>query len=442
MSKILFILASCLLVVCDFAWGQGSTYSGSYTRSPRVQYTNISDFIINGLNIDNTSNHCITLINCHNVTIKNCKLGPSPAFLGVYLSGCSNVTVTNCTFENLATAMIASVCTNDIKFEHNDVKNIQGPSNGGDWAWGQMVQFIQVKGPGHSISYNVCENISGQSAPEDIVNLNDGTSGTPTSPIKVSSNWIRGGGPSDSGGGICLGDGGGSYTLVENNILVNPGQYGIGVSGGHNHIIRKNKVYGRQQTFTNVGLSAWNQYIYISATYEIEIANNQVNYTQRDGSLNNWWFSDNVGMVAGKATNLYSPFLTPNVLPSQIIGRAMIPAPIWTSGWPVATEIVHFGFTACVNMNEAGASYYVILPTGSVSPNSNQVKAGKDACGNPIADNLKGFVSCKSGAIEYKVPITGLNENKSYDVYFVAENKELILQPTPMRVIVSVRKID
>jgi len=41
--------------------------------------------------------------------------------------------------------------------------------------------------------------------------------------------------PADSrqlGGGIMLGDGGGSNIVAKNNILVDPGQYGMAVSGG------------------------------------------------------------------------------------------------------------------------------------------------------------------------------------------------------------------
>jgi len=63
----------------------------------------------------------------------------------------------------------------------------------------------------------------------------------------VRGNWIRGGGPSTSGGGINIGDYGGSYQITENNILVNPGQYGIGISGGNNMIMRNNKVYGKKK---------------------------------------------------------------------------------------------------------------------------------------------------------------------------------------------------
>lgn len=322
MRKHLLLISISLFIFQCFSFGQGSTYTGTYTQSARIEYSNKSNFVIEGLEIGNTTNHCITLWNCSNVTIRNCKFGPSVAVLGVYLSGCSNVTITNCTFENLSSGMIASLCTGNIKFEYNDVKNILGPSKGGASSWGQMVQFIRVTGAGNSVSYNACENVAGQSAPEDIININDGSSGTADSPIRIANNWIRGGGPSNSGGGICLGDVGGSYCLVENNILIDPGQYGIGVAGGHDHVIRNNKVYGRQQAFTNVGISAWNQYTSVSATYGITISNNEVNFTNKDGVLNNWWIADNVGTIAGMSTTVYNANLKASILPSTIIARA------------------------------------------------------------------------------------------------------------------------
>ena len=314
MSKIIFLIASSLLVVCDFTWGQGSSYSGLYTRSARIEYANKSNFSIKGLEIANPTGHSISLTNCSNITIQNCKLGPSK-MEGVYLYNCTNVTITNCTMEKVQTGVLAESCSG-IKFEYNEVKNVQGP-----FPRGQMILLANCSGGGNSISFNISENILGQSYPEDIINMYM-SSGTADSPIIISNNWIRGGGPSMSGGGIMLGDNGGSYVLVENNILVDPGQYGIGIASGHHIKVINNKVYGRKQDFTNVGLFAWEQYKL--ECHHITIANNEVNFTHRDGFLNNWWFSDNVGIVAGKATNLYSPNLTPNVLPIQIINRAKI----------------------------------------------------------------------------------------------------------------------
>jgi hypothetical protein len=55
-----------------------------------------------------------------------------------------------------------------------------------------------------------------------------------------------------------LGDQNGSYQVAEDNILVNPGQYGLQIGGGHHNVLRNNKVYSDdQRDFTNVGVIIW-----------------------------------------------------------------------------------------------------------------------------------------------------------------------------------------
>ena len=49
---------------------------------------------------------------------------------------------------------------------------------------------------------------------------------------------------------------GGSGQVIEDNILVNPGQYGIGIAGGANMIVRRNKIFGEVLPWANVGLYA------------------------------------------------------------------------------------------------------------------------------------------------------------------------------------------
>ncbi|MGB2609396.1 MAG: hypothetical protein WBC80_10495 [Isosphaeraceae bacterium] len=123
---------------------------------------------------------------------------------------------------------------------------------------GQLAQFDKVTGGGNRINHNLALNILGKSNPEDVINIYK-SSGTLDDPIQVIGNKIRGGGPSDSGGGIMTGDSGGAYIVVKDNILVDPGQYGIAIAGGHHIQILDNKVFGKRQSFTNVGTHVWNQ---------------------------------------------------------------------------------------------------------------------------------------------------------------------------------------
>lgn len=283
-----------------------------YKISEPIVLRDAKNVTISNLQITNPNGNCITLINCSNITIQDCKLGPSKGE-GVSISNSTNITVTYTTMESVRTGVYAGT-SSGIKVLYNDVKNVTGPM-----PRGQMVQFDKVSGAGNRISYNVAENIAGKSTPEDVISLYK-SNGTAADPIKVVGNWIRGGGPSNSGGGIMTGDGGGSYILVEDNILVNPGQYGLSISGGHHITIRNNKVFSQQFPFSNVGIFAWNQYS--SESHSNTISNNEVNFTNKNGSRNNWWNNGNMGTISGWSTNVYNAQLTANVLPAVIIGKA------------------------------------------------------------------------------------------------------------------------
>jgi len=292
-------------------FSQGSAYCGPYKHSSPINRNQRHNEIIENFQITNPSGHCIKLIGCSDITIRNCKLGPSKNE-GVYLYHCSNITVTNCSMDSVDSGVVADSCTG-IKITYNNVKNVLGPL-----PRGQMVQFGHIYGSDNCINYNIGENIVGQSFPEDEISLYK-SNGTPESPIQVIGNWIRGGGPSKSGGGIMAGDNGGSYILVKDNILVNPGQYGITISSGNHIIITNNKIFGERQPFSNVGLSVWNQYS--SDCAENTIKYNEVNFTNKSGKLNCFWNAKNCGTVVGWETNYYNPNLKSTILPLKIIGE-------------------------------------------------------------------------------------------------------------------------
>lgn len=289
------------------------TNGSPYTVSAPIALDGKSNMTISYLEITNPSGHCIKLSNCSNITIQYCKLGPSKGE-GVFLSNCTNITVRDCSMEYVESGVVADIGS-AIKVLYNDIKNVQGPM-----PRGQLVQFGDVNGAGSSISYNVGENILGQSYPEDAISLCR-SNGTATSPIQVIGNKIRGGGPSGSGGGIMSGDLGGSYVLVKDNILVNPGQYGLTVSSGHDIEISNNKIYSTKLPFSNVGLSAYKQYDI--STYNITISNNAVNFTNKDGVLNDMWNANNCGTVVGWSTNFHDSNLTASVLPTVMMGGAL-----------------------------------------------------------------------------------------------------------------------
>ena len=309
------------MIVSSATFSQGARYTGSYKKSGPIEHGNKKNIVIEGLDFSDLDGRAITLWNCENVIIRNCKFKNINTSAAIYADKSKDVLITDCTFENVHRGFIAGSCTGKIRFDYNDVKNILGTLKGGE-AFSQAVQFQRCTGADNSISYNSIENIAGQSSPEDIINIYQ-SSGTSNSPIRVSNNWIRGGGPSASGGGILLADWGGSYQTAENNILVNPGQYGMGIGGGSNITLSNNKIYAKKQSFTNVGISIcnWTEKD-TGKSYNITLENNEVNWTDRNGNLNMWWIYENMNHLKGKETNKYNKSLNESILPKNILDRA------------------------------------------------------------------------------------------------------------------------
>jgi parallel beta-helix repeat protein len=308
-STLLIIAFVSLIHAFSYAQRPGASYCGPHITSQAITLSGVHDTIISELDIHNPNGNCITLSNCHNVTITKCKLGPSTGN-GIDLYNCNNITITDCRMDSVATGVYA-LHSHAISVTYIDVKNVIGP-----YPRGQMVQFDSVQGAGNQINYNVMENILGQSNPEDAISVYM-CHGSVLDPIEVIGNWIRGGGPSTSGGGIMVGDNGGSCIYVQNNLLVNPGQYGIAISSGTYIQILNNKIYAKQQPFTNVGLYVWNQYT--SACSSNTASGNLINWTDHTGASNPYWDNGNCGPVSGWSTNIYDTTIDSTMLPTKIL---------------------------------------------------------------------------------------------------------------------------
>jgi len=289
----------------------GASYCGPFTISEPIKLSSTDNIVISGLEITNADGHCIELSNCNNIIIENCKLG-SALDNGVNLFNCTNITIRQCSINNVATGVNA-VKSSGISVTNNDVINVQGPAN----PRGQMVQFNNVTGTGNEVNFNVSENFLGQSDPEDIVNMFQ-TNGTVLDPVQIKGNWIRGGGPSSSGGGILVGDVGGSNFIIEDNILVNPGQYGISVVSGTNSQVLRNKIFGKQQSFTNVGIAIWNAYSPEHECSNVTVSENEVSWVNRDGIVNPVYNNMECGIVTDIENNIWRADINETILPEQI----------------------------------------------------------------------------------------------------------------------------
>jgi parallel beta-helix repeat protein len=301
-SAILFILAGAFAVNAEAA---------AHVLSLPLNLNGYHDLTISDKFINGGAVPAITLTNCHNIHITKNTLGNS-ADAGIYLYNCYNIAIDYNKISNVSTGVyVVNTSGGGISVTHNQFRNMHGPM-----PRGQFVQFNSVNGPGNSISYNKGENISGESNPEDAINLFK-SNGMPNSPIKVVGNRIRGGGPSKSGGGIMLGDNGGSYQVASENILVNPGQYGMAVAGGDHIVVVSNTVYGRAQSFTNVGIYVWGQSGYHCSN--ITVSGNRVKFMNAKNAENDSWIGTGESKPAGWDTNQWGAEISSSILPGVLV---------------------------------------------------------------------------------------------------------------------------
>ncbi len=248
--------------------------------------------------------HGIELRDSEDVVIRNVVIKDTVG-VGIYIFGSRSVDVVENRIENSVAGVFAGR-SRGINVSCNTIENVRGPIPAG-----QFVQFNAVEGPDNTISCNLGRNIPGDGRqPEDGISLYK-SFGVTGSPILVAHNLLIGGGPSKSGGGIMLGDDGGAYQLARRNILVDPGQHGMGIASGHNMAILENEIYGRKQPFTNVGIYVWNQYLHACRSHQVR--GNHVNWSSSSGRSNGWWDGRNCGVVEGLADNDFNARIGPEI---------------------------------------------------------------------------------------------------------------------------------
>lgn len=267
-----------------------STSSTKYLSLPvsgARKVSNESNVVIENLRFENINGIALNITGSNSITIRNCFFNKATDE-AINIERSANITIENCLFNGVSTGVYA-LESQTIKVRNNQFVNVRQRSVGGR---GQFVQFNNVTGAGSLVEDNKGENFAGESDPEDLISMFN-SSGTAASPISIRNNMFRGGGPSASGGGIMSGDYGGGYQVVENNTLLDPGQYGIASAGGSNISLINNKIYAKQQPFTNNPLYVWAQAG--ASCSNINVKGNRVNWLDKNGSRNNGWDAGNCG---------------------------------------------------------------------------------------------------------------------------------------------------
>lgn len=101
---------------------------------------------------------------------------------------------------------------------------------------------------------------------------------------------------------------------------------------------------------------------------------------------------------------------------------ADINAPVFTTGFPRASNINATQADLEVSMDEAGTAYYVVVPDGATAPTADEVVAGTNYGTVTLIAN--GTIDVTAGGGTYTSAITGLTDKTDYDVYVVAEDDE------------------
>ena len=83
---------------------------------------------------------------------------------------------------------------------------------------------------------------------------------------------------------------------IESNILVNPGVFGISISGGHDIRVLTNDVFALQAAWTNLGCYVGKENAGVCSGNEVR--GNRINFTNSNGDQNSYW-TYNCGTIAG-----------------------------------------------------------------------------------------------------------------------------------------------
>ncbi|MCA6381841.1 MAG: choice-of-anchor J domain-containing protein [Cytophagales bacterium] len=111
--------------------------------------------------------------------------------------------------------------------------------------------------------------------------------------------------------------------------------------------------------------------------------------------------------------------------------------PTFSSTYPNINSITPGGFIVRTSLDEAGKTFFVVLPSGANAPSPAQVKNGQDGVGATLASNLAGTITVNNASSEFALPVSGLNSNTAYDVFLVAEDNVPNLQASPVKITVT-----
>jgi endo-chitodextinase len=233
---------------------------------------------------------------------KNNLILTGKTYINTYLRfiGCNNITIEKSSFSGCKVYFID--CNNTRVIRNNFLHSSYNETNA------HAVQFNNCRGG--TISQNYFEEPVGASNLSDVINIYK-SYGTKENYISIDTNYIFGGGPSLSGGGIMLGDNYGDFQVAKNNILISPGQYGIAIAGGNHNKILNNVVMSKQHNWTNVGIYIWGIPVRNSYVNDAVVEGNEVSWVNKSGIVNPWWQGSNTQNIIQQNNNFRATYFAP-----------------------------------------------------------------------------------------------------------------------------------
>lgn len=318
--------------------------------------------VINNLSIQNSfvfASGTLYITGTHDVTINNCHV--KQGFRGIHVHSCTgNIVINGCYVETISNVNGASTA---------------GPANGD----GALIQFDTCTGAGQSITNNKCYTASPGPGVGDIISLYI-SSGTSGSYIQVTGNQVQGG--STGGNGYCgigMGDNGGQYQFVNNNLIANSGWAGAQIAGGSFIDFSHNKIYGARFTFPQGGVGTLDGIgVFSTGTppTNITAGNNNINWTNySSGNINNLYLETTPTLVATPtnwSTNTANTTADP-LAPSTIVSNPLFSSGDWNVvvipvfNYSPSTNVFIVG-TTITNLTPNITSQYYPITSYSISP--------------------------------------------------------------------------
>lgn len=227
-----------------------------------------------GIVISNSAGICFDIQNSSYVEVRNFNVINCSGRAVKVAGNSHHITIVNNDFTK--TAGIVVYGGEGFFIEDNRFKKIIGTIRPNTLTSGIQLAVVHGTNIGSSISGNRIYNNIGDNAKTDGINVFN-SNFSELRPLIISNNELHGYGTNNSGGGIVVGDYGGSYIKVIRNYLDHAGSINIRIAGGHHITIDGNTILHEKATEGGRGIWAYTPTLATaSECYAIYIYNNTI----------------------------------------------------------------------------------------------------------------------------------------------------------------------